>query len=138
MLSLFAPGSPEYAEAYETMLRCTDDRQALPQVLESLTAHFPRSARAVDFGAGTGRLTAWLCQRFETVYAVEPSLTMQAEFKKARLPATLLEGTITDTRLPEPVDVGVINHVYYHIPDCDWVRQTLHCVAQLTPPGACF
>lgn len=135
MLSLFTPGSPEYAEAYQTMLRCTDDRQALPQVLEGLTSHFPRSARAVDFGAGTGRITAWLCRRFETVYAVEPSLTMQAEFKKARLPAILFGATITDTQLPEPVDLGVINHVYYHIPDRDWGRQTSHCAAQLTPRG---
>jgi trans-aconitate methyltransferase len=122
MLLLFAPGAPEYAEAYQTMLRCSHDRQPLPQVLDRLTAHLPRSARVVDFGAGSGRITAWLCQRFETVYAVEPSLTMQAEFKKARLPATLLGGTIIDTQLPEPVDMGVINHVYYHIPDCEWGR----------------
>ena len=135
MLSLFAPGSPEYAEAYQTMLRCSNDGQALQQVLQRLTAHLPRSARVADWGAGTGRITAWLCQRFDTVYAIEPSPTMQAEFKKANLPATLFAGTIADTQLPQPIDVGLINHVYYHIPDREWGRQTLHCAAQLTARG---
>ena len=58
-----------------------------PAILEEL----PRSARrALDVGAGSGRLTAHLVERCQTVAAVEPSSGLRAMLG-ARLPSVKVE-----------------------------------------------
>jgi Methyltransferase domain len=134
MIRLIDVGSPEYALAFETLLRnleCASTEEILQRVIRS----FPRSAKAVDWGAGAGRNTRMLCEWFDTVYAVEPSPTLRAELAKTAPKATMIAGSIQRTTLPDQVHFGLISHVYYHIPDHKWGALTARCASYLTEQG---
>jgi Methyltransferase domain len=134
MIQLIDVGSPEYALAFETLLRnleCATTQAILQRVIR----RFPRSARAVDWGAGAGRNTRMLCEWFDTVYAVEPSPTLRAELAKAAQKAMMIAGSIQRTPLPDQVHFGLISHVYYHIPDHEWGELSVRCASYLTEKG---
>jgi hypothetical protein len=134
MIQLIDVGSPEYALAFETLLRnreCANTEEILQRVISRL----PRSAKTVDWGAGAGRNTRMLCEWFETVYAVEPSAALRAELVKTAPKAMIIAASIQATTLPEQVDLGLISHVYYHIPDHEWGGLTVRCAAYLTEQG---
>src|SRR5262245_2432636 len=134
MIRLIDVGSPEYALAFETLLRnleCAETEEFLRRIIRS----FPQSAKAVDWGAGAGRNTRMLCEWFDTMYAVEPSSTLRAALAKAAPKATIIAGSIQRTTLPDQVDLGLISHVYYHIPDHEWGGLTVRCASYLTEQG---
>ena len=62
-----------------------DRLAAAEPIADSLIEALPGAARALDAGAGSGRLTAHLVQRCERVLAVEPSLGLIA-LLRARVP----------------------------------------------------
>jgi hypothetical protein len=134
MIRLIDVGSPEYAHAFEILLRnleCAETERVLRRIIRS----FPRSAKAVDWGAGAGRNTRLLCEWFDTVYAVEPSPTLRIELAKAAPKAMILAGSIQRATLPDQVDLGLVSHVYYHIPDHQWGALTARCASHLTEKG---
>jgi hypothetical protein len=112
-----------------------DGDRLFQTVLHDLVRHLPHRARAVDWGAGTGRRTRQLCELFDTVYAVEPSPSMRAALVQVAPHAQVLATTLAEAVLPESVDLGLISHVYYHIPDHEWTAYTLRCAAQLSASG---
>lgn len=135
-MRFFDERSAEYAAAFQKLVACDrDGDRALFERLDALCAGRPRSARAVDWGAGTGRITRELCVRFATVYAVEPSEPMRARLAEAAPGARVLAGTVHSVALPEPVDVAVLSHVLYHVPDHLWGPTVLRCAAQLADGG---
>jgi len=76
-----------------------------------------------------------MLEHFHQVYAVEPHPDMRAVLA-ARCPlAQLLDGTIMSTVLPTKVEVGLISHVLYHVPDYKWGAYTIHAAHQLTENG---
>ena len=127
--------SAEYAEAFATLLRCAGERMHVRQVLRGLFSAYPAASRAIDWGAGGGDLTSLLLEHFQHVYAVEPHPSMRTVLA-ARCPsAQILDGTIMSTAMPTKVDVGLISHVFYHVPDHKWGAYTIHAANQLTENG---
>ena len=55
-------------------------------------ALLPETAEAIDLGAGTGKLTRLLVDRFARVFAVEPAAAMRRVLERAAPRATVLEG----------------------------------------------
>jgi SAM-dependent methyltransferase len=127
--------TPEYADAFATLVRCYEGRAHIDQVVREVATRYPAEARAVDWGAGGGDLTRLLLERFRQVYAVEPSPAQRAALA-ARCPAArCLEGTILSATLPTPVEVGLISHVYYHVPDHEWGAHTVRAADWLAADG---
>jgi hypothetical protein len=127
--------TPEYANAFAKFLRALEGRPYVNQVLHDLLTRYPREARAIDWGAGGGDLTQLLLERFATVYAVEPNPTLRAALQ-ARCPlAQVFGGTIMSVTPPTPVEVAVISHVYYHIPDHKWGAHTMRAARYLSTEG---
>ena len=58
-----------------------------------------------------------MVEHFQHVYAVEPHPGMRAVLATRCPRAQLLDGTIMSTVLPTKVEVGLISHVFYHVPD---------------------
>jgi 16S rRNA A1518/A1519 N6-dimethyltransferase RsmA/KsgA/DIM1 with predicted DNA glycosylase/AP lyase activity len=86
--------TPEYADAFSTLLKATGERAYVHKALRALTARHPPTAAAADWGAGGGDLTRIMLERFRTVYAVEPNPAMRAALA-ARCPeARVLPGNI--------------------------------------------
>lgn len=120
LLRRFEWDSEEYSRAFSSLLRCSDERDALVPLLEAQVAEAPASGAAVDWGAGSGDLTRLLARRCPVTFAVEPSLAMRAVLRR-RLPGvTLLEGDVRSAAPPAPVDYALLAHVLYHLPDEEW------------------
>lgn len=138
-MHLFEQGSEAYKSAFELLIRCWHRDESLFWTgIDNYLAEFPRTASAVDWGAGTGRITQKLCERFDVVYAIEPSEAMYKELTKNAPQASAIKGTMADVNLPRAVDVGIVSHVYYHIPDHEWGTYTLRCLEQLSVNGKLF
>lgn len=125
----------EYADAFSTLLRCYSTREPLFCLVRSLFDNTPTDAVAVDWGAGTGELTQVLLDKTRTVYAVEPGSQMRATLATTCPKATIINGTILSTVLPQKAHVALMSHVLYHIPDKDWGAHILHAANQLDPQG---
>jgi hypothetical protein len=134
MIELIDAGSTEYATAFAILLDNLECENT-EKVLRSVASRLPPSAKAVVWGAGAGRHTVSLCGWFDTVYAVEPSPTLRTELARVAPKAMIIAGSIQETILPEQVDLGLISHVYYHIPDREWGGVTLRCASCLTEGG---
>ena len=105
------------------------------QILRGIFPHYPAESHAIDWGAGEGDLTHLLLEHFQRVYAVEPHAGMRAVLA-ARCPrAQVFAGTLISTIPPAPVAVGLISHVFYHVPDHKWGAYTIHAANQLTADG---
>ena len=127
--------SAEYAEAFATLLRCYGSREPLYSALRDLLVHIPDGAAAIDWGAGTGDLTRVLLERARTVYAVEPSPTLRAALAASCPAAQVIDGTIMSADPPGQVNVAVLSHVLYHIPDHEWGAHVIRAASFLAPGG---
>jgi hypothetical protein len=127
--------SAEYAEAFATLVRCSGERVYERQLLRELFAAYPAESHAVDWGAGGGDLTSLLVEHFHHVYAVEPHTGMRAVLTTRCPLAQVVDGTLMSTVLPTKVEVGLISHVLYHVPDYKWGAYTMHAAQQLTEHG---
>jgi hypothetical protein len=125
----------EYADAFTTLLKCMGGRIYSQQILREIFSRYPAESHAIDWGAGEGDLTYLLLERFQSVYAVEPHPGMRTVLA-ARCPrAQVFAGTLISTIPPAPVAVGLISHVFYHVPDHKWAAYTIHAANQLTADG---
>jgi hypothetical protein len=46
-----------------------------------------------------------------------------------------VDGTLLSAVLPTQVDVGLISHILYHVPDHKWGASTMHAAQYLTANG---
>jgi 16S rRNA A1518/A1519 N6-dimethyltransferase RsmA/KsgA/DIM1 with predicted DNA glycosylase/AP lyase activity len=105
------------------------------QILRELFAAYPAESHAVDWGAGGGELTSPMEEHFYQVYVVESHPGMPAALATRCPRAQILNGTLMSTVLPTQVEVGLISHVLYHVPDHKWGAYTMHAAQQLTEDG---
>jgi Methyltransferase domain len=127
--------SAEYVEAFATLVRCYGERVYERRILRELFAAYPADSHAVDWGAGGGDFTSLLLEHFRHVYAVEPHPGMRALLATRCPLAQVVDGTIMSTVPPTQVEVGLISHVFYHVPDYKWGAYTMHAAQQLTENG---
>ena len=124
-----------YTEAFETLLRCSQERLPVYTRLENIFSNYPADSKAIDWGAGSGDLTALLLQHFKHVYAVEPNPAM-CELISVRCPsATVFASSLIDLMPAQRFDIGIISHVLYHIPDFKWGAYILHAARFLSENG---
>lgn len=127
--------SAEYAEAFATFVRCAGGRVHERQALREIFSSYPAESHAVDWGAGGGDFTGLMLEHFRHVYAVEPHAGMRAVLATRCPRAQILDGTIISTVLSRKVEVGLISHVFYHVPDHEWGAYVMHAARQLTENG---
>jgi hypothetical protein len=127
--------SAEYAEAFATLVKCAGERVYERQILREICSAYPAESHAVDWGAGGGDLTSLLVEHFHHVCAVEPHPGMRAVLATRCPRAQILDGTIISTVLSTKVEIGLISHVFYHVPDYKWGAYTIHAAHQLTENG---
>jgi DREV methyltransferase len=127
--------TPEYAAAFTTFLKYTGERIYVRQILRGIFSHYPAESHAIDWGAGEGDLTRLMLEHFHHVYAVEPHSGMRAMLATKYPRAQVFDGTLISTIPPTPVAVGLISHVFYHVPDHKWGAYTIHAANQLTEDG---
>lgn len=127
--------SPEYSEAFHTFLAHTDQKQKAIDWLDREVGALARRRTAIDAGAGTGKLTGWLAERFSTVIGVEPNPTLAREFRAACPGITLIPETILGAEPESAADFVLCSHVFYYIPQLDWEANLRQMMGWLAPQG---
>ena len=127
--------SAAYAEAFATLVRCAGERVYERQILREIFAAYPAASHAIDWGAGGGDLTSLMVEHFQQVYAVEPHPGMRAVLVTRCPRAQIVDGTLLSAVLPTQVDVGLISHMLYHVPDHTWGASTMQAARHLTAKG---
>ncbi|MFG2622466.1 class I SAM-dependent methyltransferase [Streptomyces sp. NPDC048507] len=128
------PLGPAYARAFTTLLAHTTRPGPATDPLAATLAGLSRHRVLIDAGAGTGRLTASVGNRFDQVIAVEPSPHLRPHLARACPGARVLAGTIADADPGEPADLVLCAHVLYHVPVGQW-DVTIDRLASWTGPG---
>ncbi|MFT8318325.1 MAG: methyltransferase domain-containing protein [Sporolactobacillus sp.] len=98
--------SREYKEVFEHY----------PEILEQVASQ----ARGVvlEFGPGTGNLTAKLIEKGLTVYGIEPSVNMRKKAREKIPGIQLSDGDFLDFPQPkQPIDTIVSSFAFHHLTD---------------------
>jgi hypothetical protein len=80
-------------------------------------------------------LTRVLLERAGTVYAVEPSPPLRDRLAANCPAAQVIAGTVMSAAPPGEVDVAVLSHVLYHIPDHPWGAHVIRAANFLEREG---
>jgi SAM-dependent methyltransferase len=131
----FDSATPEYTKSFHTFLAHTDQKEKALAWLEREVGGLPRLGTAIDAGAGTGKLTTWLADRFATVIGVEPNLSLAAEFRSACPKATLIPDTVLAANPHGKADFVLCSHVFYYIPRTEWEDNLRRLMSWLAPGG---
>ncbi|WAR43509.1 class I SAM-dependent methyltransferase [Methylomonas rapida] len=125
----------DYATAFNTLLRASGERPHVHAFLRKLIDQYPTTGLALDWGAGDGDLTQLLASHFDNILAIEPNSSLRAGLIAACPKAVILDGTLSTAMPPGNVDVGIISHVFYHIPDHKWSAYVLRAARCLSEHG---
>jgi trans-aconitate methyltransferase len=131
----FDSATPEYTKAFHTFLAHTDQKEKALEWLDREVGALPQRRTAIDAGAGTGKLTKWLADRFKTVIGVEPNPSLAAEFRTTCPTATLIPDTIVAAAPGASADFILCSHVFYYIPREEWEAHIRQLMSWLAPGG---
>lgn len=113
-----------WAEEYDAFVEGQNEeyRAVFKDYEEILDAIVSKSGESVlEFGIGTGNLTAKLVDASKRVYPVEPSEEMR-QLAQEKLPKTLtlIDGDMQRFPLPDfPIDTIVSSYVFHHLTDTE-------------------
>lgn len=111
----------EWSERYDETVAGHDEQykevfEGYGDILDAVAAR--AAGTVVEFGPGTGNLTAKLLARGLKVYAIEPSEGMRSRFADRGLAAALLEGDfLRYPEIAEPVSTIVSTYAFHHLTD---------------------
>lgn len=88
----------------------------------------------VEFGTGTGNLTAKLLGAGHSVVGIEPNEAMRIVTAKRFPQCPLIDGDLLEFEAPEKVDTFVSTYVFHHLEDHD-KEKALLIYANLLPVG---
>lgn len=86
------------------------------EILTKVAEH--SSGTVVEFGVGTGNLTAKLLNRGLNVYGMEPSEGMRKIARKKIPFVKIMDGDFLEfPKIPEPIDTFVSTYAFHHLTD---------------------
>lgn len=132
----FDSSSPDYHKAFQVFLDHTDQKAKAREWLGRLVAALPSKETFIDAGAGNGKVTAWFMGQFKRTIAAEPNPSLRAELARACPRAQVLDQTILEAPVPAKGDFVLASHVFYYIPESEWLANLERLVSWLAPQGA--
>lgn len=117
---VFASDSPDYHTAFNTFLEHTDQKDQAWAWLDREVNRLARRRVLVDAGAGTGKLTAWLLPKFQSVVAIEPNQSLQQALRQSCPTASVRSATMLEVAEPLEADFVLCSHVFYYLPRAEW------------------
>jgi SAM-dependent methyltransferase len=135
LVARFDSITPEYTRAFQTFLAHTDQKEKALVWLDHEIAALAQRRTAIDVGAGTGILTRWVAERFQTVVAIEPNPSLGNEFRAACPTVPLIAETILSAEPGVTADFVLCSHVFYYIPRPEWEENVRRLISWLAPGG---
>ncbi|MEW4097779.1 class I SAM-dependent methyltransferase [Bacillus altitudinis] len=133
-LSLF----DHWAESYDDTVSGHDEQykevfRRYPAILKEITRR--AGQHVIEFGSGTGNLTAALLQADKKVFGVEPSEAMKKAALQKEIPNVFHDGDFLSFPAPpfEP-DTIVSSYAFHHLTD-EEKKQAIHTYGNILPSG---
>ena len=135
-IAIFDSQGEAYRAAFQTFLDHTDQKQQARRWLSRLTESLPARRVFVDAGAGNGKVTAWLVDRFERTIAIEPNPHLRRELALSCPTAEVIGDGIQDAKPAAAGDLVLCSHVFYYIDRAAWLETLAALASWLAPQGA--
>ena len=133
-VEVFDSSGEAYRDAFNTFLAHTDQKANAMAWLEREIDSLPRREVFIDAGAGNGKLTKVLQDRFARVIAIEPSDSLREDLIAACPDARVIGETISHAEPEARADFILCSHVFYYIDRGEWAS-TLRRLASWLKPG---
>ncbi|MDQ1493237.1 MAG: hypothetical protein QOJ23_5751 [Actinomycetota bacterium] len=127
--------SDDYHQAFGLFLDHTDQKTRANEWLDRMVGSLPLRRTFIDAGAGTGKVTAWLAERFENTVALEPNAALRRELRRACPGIDVRQEAIMDAKPPELAELVLCSHVLYYIPPQEWRAHIEKMASWLSPQG---
>jgi len=135
LVKAFSSADPEYEAAFRTFLACTDQKTKAMEFLDQKMTTLRRKNTLIDVGAGNGKLTSHFTDLFQKSIAIEPNPALARELHVRCSVTTILECSL-DEAMPETLaDFILCSHVFYYLPQGDWLRSLEKMAGWLAPDG---
>jgi len=134
-IAVYDSRGSDYEQAFAVFLANTDQKDRAREWLEQTVARLPNRRTLIDAGAGTGKVTAWLTPHFSQTVAIEPNPHLREELQQNCPDATILPEPILEARPGVQADFVLTSHVFYYIPDEEWLPTLDRLVSFLAPGG---
>ena len=135
LIDVFDSAGEPYRKAFSTFLAHTDQKANAMVWLEREIEALPRRGTFIDAGAGNGKLTQILQERFAKTIAIEPNPSLRADLIAACPHATALGEIISRAEPPAPGDFVLCSHVFYYIDRSEWAATLRRLASWLAPGG---
>ncbi|MFC6039381.1 class I SAM-dependent methyltransferase [Paenisporosarcina macmurdoensis] len=127
----------KWVDSYDASVSGQDPeyRDVFEKYDEILSAVAKKSfGTVVEFGTGTGNLTAKLVEAGHSVIGIEPNEAMRTVTAKRFPDLVLIDGDLLAFETPQKVDTFVSSYVFHHLKDHD-KEKALSTYAKLLPVG---
>ncbi len=127
----------EWVDSYDASVSGQDPeyRDVFEKYEEILSGVANKSfGTVVEFGTGTGNLTAKLIDEGHKVIGIEPNDAMRAVTAKRFPNLVLIDGDLLDFEAPQKVDTFVSSYVFHHLKDNE-KENALSTYANILPVG---
>ncbi|HLG28068.1 MAG TPA: class I SAM-dependent methyltransferase, partial [Paenisporosarcina sp.] len=127
----------KWVDSYDASVSGQDPeyRDVFEKYDEILSAVTKKSfGTVVEFGTGTGNLTAKLVEAGHSVIGIEPNEAMRAVTAKRFPDLVLIDGDLLDFEVPKKVDTFVSSYVFHHLKDNE-KEKALSTYANILPLG---
>lgn len=132
-IQVFESSSEAYHRAFQLFLDHTDQKTRARESLGRTLAELEKKRVFIDAGAGNGKVTAWFSGLFEKTVAVEPNPSLRRELAEVCPQAEVLPQTILEAPIRDKADFILSSHVFYYIPQGEWMAN-LECLINLLAP----
>jgi phospholipid N-methyltransferase len=111
-----------YDEMFAFFLAHTNEKEKCIAWLEQFISQLPKKQLCIDAGAGNGALTQVLCPHFNQFIAIEPNPDFQQQLQTNYPTITIKPDFILNADIMnEQADFIVCSHVFYYIPQNQWL-----------------
>ncbi|WP_165232118.1 methyltransferase domain-containing protein [Aquisphaera insulae] len=111
----------DYHRAFAVFLAHTDQKTRLKGWIDEAVAGLPRRATFIDAGAGTGQVTAWYVDAFDSTIAIEPNPSLRDELARACPTAEVLSTGLIEAAPSRAADLVLCSHVFYYVDRDAWL-----------------
>ncbi|GGM52480.1 hypothetical protein GCM10012275_24310 [Longimycelium tulufanense] len=135
LVPVMDPLGPDYERAFSVFLEHTNQKDRERGYLADVIAALPARGLVIDAGAGIGTTTAWLASRFDNVLAIEPNPHLRTRLVDNCPQAKVLVEPILDARPGMLANLVLCSHVFYYIPQEEWLDHLDTLASWLAPGG---
>jgi SAM-dependent methyltransferase len=134
-ISVYNSLGAEYDRAFAVFLGHTDQKEIAHAWLENAVASLPTRRVFIDAGAGTGKLTAWMAEKFDRTIAIEPNPHLRVHLERICPTAQVIPAPILDCNFDAQADFVLVSHVFYYVPAAEWQATLDRLASFLSPSG---